>query len=64
VSDFVKAQVERRWSLDVAALGGKALSIFVRVEITNTGTVTKAEIVQNREFASDKSYQYAVSAAG
>jgi hypothetical protein len=63
VSDFVRAQVERRWGLDVAALGGKALSILVRVEITNTGIVTKAEIVQNREFASDKSYQYAALSA-
>jgi hypothetical protein len=63
VSDFVRAQVERRWGLDAAALGGKALSVFVRVEITNTGTVTKAEIVPNREFASDKSYQDAARSA-
>jgi hypothetical protein len=63
VSDFIRAQVERRWGLDVAALGGKALSVFVRVEITNTGTVTKAEIVRNGEFASDKSYQDAARSA-
>jgi hypothetical protein len=63
VSDFIRAQVERRWGLDVAALGGKALSVFIRVEITNTGTVTKAEIVPNGEFASDKSYQDAARSA-
>jgi hypothetical protein len=63
VSDFIRAQVERRWGLDVAALRGKALSVFVRVEITNTGTVTKAEIVRNGEFAADKSYQDAARSA-
>jgi len=63
VSDFIRAQVERRWSLDVAALGGKALSVLVRVEITNTGAVTKAEIVRNGEFASNKSYRDAALSA-
>jgi hypothetical protein len=63
VSDFIRAQVERRWGLDVAALAGKALSVFVRVEITNTGAVTKAEIVRNGEFASDKTYQNAARSA-
>jgi hypothetical protein len=63
VSDFIRAQVERRWGLDVAALGGKSLSVFVRVEITNTGAVTKAEIVRNGELASDKKYQDAARSA-
>jgi hypothetical protein len=63
VRDFIRAQVERRWGLDVAALGGKALSVVVRVEITNTGAVTKAEIVRNGEFASDKPYQDAARSA-
>ena len=63
VSDFIRAQAERRWGLDVADLGGRALSVLVRVEITNTGAVTKAEIVQNAQFASDKAYHdVAVSA--
>ena len=63
LSDFIRAQVERRWGLDVAALGGKALSVFVRIEITNTGAVTKAEIVWNEELASDKAYQDAARSA-
>jgi hypothetical protein len=63
VSDFIRAQVERRWGLDSAALGGKALSVFVRVEITNTGAVTKAEILRNGEFASDKTYRDAARSA-
>jgi hypothetical protein len=63
VSDFIRAQVERRWGLDVTALGGKSLSVFVRVEITNTGAVTKAEIVRIGELASDKTYQDAARSA-
>jgi hypothetical protein len=63
LSDFIRAQVERRWGLDVAALGGRALSVLVRVEMTNTGVVTKAEIVRNAQFASDKSYQDAALSA-
>jgi hypothetical protein len=63
VSDYIRAQVERRWGLDVAALGGKALSVFVRVEITNTGAVTKAEIVRNSEFVSNKLYEEAARSA-
>ncbi len=63
VSDFIRAQVERRWGLDVSALGGRALSVLVRVEMTNTGTVTKAEIVRNAQYASDKAYQDAALSA-
>jgi hypothetical protein len=63
VSDFIRAQVERRWGLDVGALGGRALSVLVRVEITNTGVVTKAEIVRNAQLASDKAYRDAALSA-
>jgi hypothetical protein len=63
VSDFIRAQVERRWGLDVSALGGRALSVLIRVEMTNTGTVMKAEIVRNAQYASDKAYQDAALSA-
>jgi hypothetical protein len=63
VSDFIRAQVERRWGLDVSALRGRALSVLIRVEMTNTGTVMKAEIVRNAQYASDKAYQDAALSA-
>lgn len=57
VSDFIRAQVERRWGPDLTALGDKTYSVLIRVEITGDGVVTKAEIVHDPRFAADKTYQ-------
>jgi hypothetical protein len=57
VSDFIRAQVERRWGLDLARLGNKTFSVLIRVEMTGAGVVTKAEIVHDARFAADKAYQ-------
>lgn len=57
VRDFIRAQVERRWSLDLATLGGRNFSVLIRVEITSAGVVTKAEIVDTPGFAADKTYR-------
>lgn len=43
--DFIRDQVERHWSLDLASLGTEEFSIPIRIEITSTGTVLKADIV-------------------
>jgi hypothetical protein len=57
VSDFIRAQVERRWGLDLARLGNKTFSVLIRVEMTGAGVVTKAEVVHDARFAADKVYQ-------
>jgi outer membrane biosynthesis protein TonB len=57
VSDVIRAQVERRWGPDLAALGDKTYSVLIRVEITGEGVVTKAEIVNDSRFAADKTYR-------
>jgi outer membrane biosynthesis protein TonB len=57
VSDVIRAQVERRWGPDLAALGDKSYSVLIRVEITGEGVVTKAEIVNDSRFAADKTYR-------
>jgi hypothetical protein len=57
VSDFIRAQVERRWGLDLARLGNKTFSVLIRVEMTGAGVVTKAEVVHDARFAADKAYQ-------
>ena len=57
VSDFIRAQVERRWGLDLARLGNRTFSVLIRVEMTGGGVVTKAEIVRDTRFAADKAYQ-------
>jgi hypothetical protein len=43
--DFIRGQVERHWSLDIASLGAEEFSIPIRLEITSSGSVLKAEIV-------------------
>jgi hypothetical protein len=63
VSDFIRAQVERRWSLDFAPLGKKTYPVQIRVGITGAGVVTKAEIVRDPRFAAEQGYQDAARSA-
>lgn len=55
--DFVRAQVERRWSLNLEALGKRNFSILVRIEMTRKGTITLAEIVDKQRFKTDAVYR-------
>ena len=57
VGDFIRAQVERRWGPDLAALGNRAFSVLIHVEITGAGVVTRADVVSDQRFASDDAYQ-------
>jgi len=57
VRDFIRAQVERRWGLDLATLGSRDFSVLIRVEITSAGVVTKAEIADMARFNTDKTYR-------
>ena len=45
VKDYIRAQIERRWNFDLAALGPKQVSVPIHVEITKAGVVRKAEVV-------------------
>jgi hypothetical protein len=57
VRDLVRAQVLRRWSLNLETLGGRDFSIPIRVELKRNGTVLKAEIVDQERFRKDKIYR-------
>ena len=57
VTDLVRAQVERRWGPDLAALGNRSFSVRIRVEMTGQGVVTKADVVPDPRFAGDADYQ-------
>jgi len=57
VRDLVRAQVLRRWSLDLAALGAQRFVLPVRVLMRRDGTVLKAEIVDTPRFHTDKIYR-------
>ncbi|HEY1960951.1 MAG TPA: hypothetical protein VGG69_00915 [Rhizomicrobium sp.] len=56
VRDLVRAQVLRRWSLDLGMLGGRNFSIPIRVELTRRGEVLKAEVVDQQRFRTDQIY--------
>jgi hypothetical protein len=56
LQDFIRDQVERHWSLDLASLGTEEFSIPIRIEITSSGTVLKAEVVDTPR-AADPLYQ-------
>lgn len=57
VRDFIRAQVERRWGLDLPTLGNGNYSVLIRVQMTSAGTVTKAEIADTARFNADKTYR-------
>jgi hypothetical protein len=57
VSDLVRAQVERRWGPDLAALGNRSFSVRIRVEMTGQGVVTRADVEPDPRFAGDPDYQ-------
>ena len=60
--DFIRDQVERHWSLNLASLEQNEFSIPVRIQITNSGTVLKAEIISTAHSA-DPVYQEIASSA-
>jgi hypothetical protein len=57
LGDFIRAQVERRWGPDLAALGNRTFSVLIHVEISGAGAVRRAEIVPDSRFASDQAWQ-------
>jgi hypothetical protein len=62
VKDFILAQVERRWNLDLATLGNNQFSVPIHVEITSGGVVLKAEIVDTARSTDPAYREIAVSA--
>lgn len=55
--DYIRAQVERRWSLDLEKLAGSDVAIPIRIEITSKGIVNKAEIVEAARARRDRAYR-------
>jgi hypothetical protein len=62
VKDYIRAQVERRWNPDLAALRNHEVSVPIHVEITSAGVVLKAEIVDTARAADPDYREIAVSA--
>jgi len=62
VKDYIRAQVERRWNLDLATLGDSDFSVPIHVEMTSAGVVLKAEIVDSAR-TTDPAYREAAVSA-
>jgi hypothetical protein len=61
--DFVRAQVMRRWNLDLDLVGSRRIVIALRVTMKANGVIALAEIVDKRRYATDAIYrQIAMSA--
>lgn len=53
VRDFIRQQVVRHWSLDLKTLGQRRFQIAIRVVMTRTGRIEKAEIVDQQRYRTD-----------
>ncbi|HEY4266225.1 MAG TPA: hypothetical protein VGM72_12970 [Micropepsaceae bacterium] len=57
VKDYIRAQVERRWNLNTEELGARNFTIPIHVVLAADGTVTKAEIVDQKRYIADVAYR-------
>lgn len=48
LKDFIRAQVERKWSLDLGAVEDRRVTVFIHVVLAPDGVIKKAEIVNDR----------------
>jgi hypothetical protein len=48
VKDFVRAQVERRWNVDLDALADRNITVSIHVVLTPDGTIKAAEIIDDQ----------------
>ena len=49
VKDYVRAQVLRRWSLNLVKLAGRSFNVPIRVAMKRDGTIVSAEIVEKTD---------------
>jgi hypothetical protein len=57
IRDFIRATVERRWSLNLSMLGAHEYKVRVHVQMTRKGVVTLAEIIDQQRFKTDAAYR-------
>ncbi len=57
VRDFIRAQILRRWNLDLTKLGSQTLTIALHVSLSRHGTVAAVEILDQHRYATDAIYR-------
>jgi hypothetical protein len=63
VKDLIRVQVERRWNLDTAELGTRDFTVAIHVVLAADGSVTTAEIVEQKRAGADAAYRSIALAA-
>jgi len=57
VKDYVRAQVLRRWSLNLVKLAGRSFTVLIRVAMKRDGTIVSAAIVEESRAKIDAAYR-------
>ncbi len=57
VRDLIRAQVERKWNFNVAALGHSSFVIALRIVVLRNGRVAKVEILDRERYTRDALYR-------
>jgi hypothetical protein len=55
--DYIRAQVLRRWNLDLSAPGGRAIVVALHIVMKSNGTISAAEILDKHRYATDSAYR-------
>lgn len=56
--DVIRAQILRRWSLDMARLGGRNFVIRIHVIVRQDGTVLEADVVDQQRYKTDAVFRW------
>lgn len=57
LKDFLRAQIERRWNLDLGELGDARIVVALRVTLKANGRIMAADIIDRRRYATDQAYR-------
>ncbi len=57
VQDYIRAQVLRRWNLDLTALGTRDVVIALRVRLTARGAIDRVTILDHNRYKKDKMFR-------
>jgi len=61
--DYIRAQILRRWNLDLGASGARSIVVGLHVVMKANGTIASAEIIDKHRYATDAAFrQIAMSA--
>jgi hypothetical protein len=57
VKDYIRAQVQRRWSVDLSLPGARNMNVLIHLKMKSDGRVLFAEIVDQHRYKTDASWR-------